>query len=110
MNKKEKGWSKPNNVVRFDLIQVERNGKKDCQCSAPNFLVNKENRRISCKHCGAIFDAFDAFLDVATRLTKRNDMMASWQKEADRITLEIENKKRELNQLNADIAAKRNQI
>lgn len=106
-NRKERAnlTNKPmGELVRFDLAQVERNTKKDCQCQVPKYVADMKNRRISCKGCGAILDPFDTFVDMADRLTMRNNLMERWSNQAKLLQLEIENKQKHLDDLKKEIA------
>lgn len=54
-------------IVRFDLVKINRGREKLCQCTAPCFEVDEENRIVSCKICGAILDPFEALIKLAER-------------------------------------------
>lgn len=51
-------------IVRFDLVKINRGREKLCQCTAPCFEVDEENRIVSCKICGAILDPFEALISL----------------------------------------------
>ena len=54
-------------IVRFDLVKINRGRETLCQCTAPCFEVDEENRIVSCKICGAILDPFEALIKLAER-------------------------------------------
>ena len=54
-------------LIRFDLLRINRNAKKDCTCKRPSYDLDTENRRVTCTECGAILDPFDALVLMAKR-------------------------------------------
>ena len=52
----------PSKIKDIDVIRLNRNLRKICKCQAPHFEVDTTNRLVTCKDCGAIWDAFDVLV------------------------------------------------
>ena len=72
-------------IVRFDLVKINRGREKLCQCTAPCFEVDEENRIVSCKICGAILDPFEALIKLAERQEKIKTYREEAEKEYSRM-------------------------
>ena len=57
-------------IVRFDLVKINRGREKLCKCVAPHFEIDTENRIVLCQNCGAILDPFEALVKLAERPEK----------------------------------------
>lgn len=55
----------PDKIVKLDQIRIERGMGKICKCKAKKFVVDTDNRRITCSSCGAPIDAYDAMYEMA---------------------------------------------
>lgn len=58
---------KKSELIRFDLLRINRNAKKDCTCKRPTYDLDVPNRRVTCTGCQAILDPFDALVKLAER-------------------------------------------
>lgn len=63
-------------IVRFDLVKINRGRDKLCRCVTPAYEVDTVNRIVTCMKCGAILDPFDAL----TRLAERPEKLMEAQK------------------------------
>lgn len=54
------------NIIQLDILRVERHKPRKCTCDKPKFLVDTENREVTCE-CGMAHDAFEALLNLAER-------------------------------------------
>lgn len=52
-------------VVRFDLLSINKNTQKLCECKYPHFELDIKNRMVRCIDCGAILDSFEALCKFA---------------------------------------------
>lgn len=73
----------PSNVIRLSTFKIDYQKQKRCECyrhsypkKQPSFVLDYQNREITCKHCGTVVDPIDAFEVLA----KEQD---GWQRELD---------------------------
>lgn len=57
-------------IVRFDLVKINRGREKLCQCVPPQLEIDTENRIVSCRKCGAVLDPFEALLKLVEHSEK----------------------------------------
>lgn len=69
---------KVDNIVRFDLLSINKNTQKLCKCKYPHFEMDEKNRMVRCRDCGAILDAFEALWRFADLI----EHLSEYQKEA----------------------------
>lgn len=55
----------PNKVIGIDQIRINRGIEKICKCDSRRFVVDTQNRRITCGSCGAIVDGYEAMYELA---------------------------------------------
>lgn len=67
----------PENVTRIDVLRVERDMAKLCQCREPTYTVDTTNRFVYCQTCGAIVDPFDALSKLARHYGRLNDQVTN---------------------------------
>lgn len=70
------------NVVRLDVVRVERGMMKPCRCFEPCYQLDMETRLVYCKGCGAIVDPFDALLGVSRGHERINEIIERMREEA----------------------------
>lgn len=63
----------PEKIVQLDQIRINRNLKKECNCSIKRYVVDTTNKRIFCQGCGTQVDPYDAMLDLANRHERINE-------------------------------------
>ena len=66
----------PENILRYDIIKVDRQRKKLCQCHlrhTPHYLIDSQNRIVECEDCGAIIDPFEAMFRLALSNERQDD-------------------------------------
>ena len=61
-------------IVRFDLVKINRGREKLCKCVVPHFEIDTENRIVLCQKCGAILDPFEALVKLAEHPEKMVEM------------------------------------
>jgi len=69
----------PEKVLRYDIIKVDRQRKKLCQCHllhTPHYVIDSQNRVVECADCGAIIDPFEAMFRLALSHERQN---AHWE-------------------------------
>ena len=47
-------------VIRFDLLKINKDSKRLCQCKTPKYEIDMINRMIRCTICQAYVDPFEA--------------------------------------------------
>ncbi|MDF2631410.1 MAG: hypothetical protein K0Q85_6 [Caproiciproducens sp.] len=62
----------PDNVIKFTTLKTDYGKKKHCTCYEyrrvwPQYIVDTQNREITCKLCGNVVDHFEAMLKIANR-------------------------------------------
>lgn len=55
----------PDKIIDIDILRINRNIHKRCQCSEKTFVVDPQNRAVYCGKCGAQVDAYDAMYYLA---------------------------------------------
>ena len=66
----------PDNVIDFDIARIVRGRKRICKCVNPHFELDPTNRIVICSDCGALWDPFNAFME----LIKNYERIASFEK------------------------------
>ena len=66
-------------IVRFDLVKINRGREKLCKCVVPHFEIDTENRIVLCQKCGAILDPFEARVKLAEHPEKMVEMQKRMQ-------------------------------
>lgn len=63
----------PSNVIQLSTFRVDYGKERHCECyrhsypkKKPSFVLDYNNREISCKHCGNVVDPIYAFEVLAT--------------------------------------------
>lgn len=73
MEKLQKKGAK-SNVVRLDLVRIERDRSRKCSCENPIYKVDVTNDSVECERCGASVEAINALKDVGTRFEEMNEI------------------------------------
>lgn len=55
----------PDKVVGLDQVRIARGLGKICQCQKRKFVLDTDNRRVTCRSCGAVVEPYEAILDLA---------------------------------------------
>ncbi|MEG0380334.1 MAG: hypothetical protein RR603_01390 [Kurthia sp.] len=93
----------PDKLIKLDQIRIERGMGKICKCVAKKFVIDTDNRRVTCSSCGAQLDAFDAMYAMASdweRIQKEMEIVFEQRKALNeykphlRIIKELESKTR----------------
>lgn len=74
----------PENVVRMEILQLNRNIEKHCKCATKKLIVDPTNRMVYCDKCKAYIDPFEAILYIATvrdDMQRETDRMLEYKKE-----------------------------
>lgn len=87
------------NVLRMDVIKVDRAKKKLCNCFCTKYTIDTENRLIYCDNCGAVVDPYDALLKFAEwgeRAAKQSEECINQLKFLQTEVSELRNKRQQL--------------
>ena len=57
-------------IISFTLFKVEKGREKICRCNPPHYIIDTENRIVTCEDCGATLDAFEALLSMCEYMGK----------------------------------------
>lgn len=60
----------PDKIKRFDVLRIEYNKKKLCQCFDPHYEIDFQNRLVYCTDCGAIVEPFDVLTHLANHYSR----------------------------------------
>lgn len=55
----------PDKIVQLETLRINRNVGKRCKCPKPNYVVDPDNREVTCGKCGSRVDPFDAMYTIA---------------------------------------------
>lgn len=55
----------PDKIIGLDQVRISRGLGKICKCNKRKFVIDTDNRRITCNSCGAVVDPYEAMLDLA---------------------------------------------
>lgn len=80
----------PDNVIKFTTLKTDRSKKKRCSCYDynrhwPQYVIDTENREITCELCGNVVDPFDAMLMLCRRGDKLEDQVNGLYRQAQEI-------------------------
>lgn len=64
-----------NNIVQIDILKLEYDYKKICQCKNINYEIDVQNRLVRCTSCGAIRDPFDVLVTMANNVDRINEQL-----------------------------------
>lgn len=67
----------PNKIIGLDQVRISRGLGKICKCENRAFVIDTDNRRVTCASCGAVIDPYDALYDLAYQDEKRNRQIES---------------------------------
>lgn len=62
----------PDKVIGLDQMRISRGMGKICKCDKRKFVIDTDNRRVTCSSCGAVVDPYDALYDLAHADEERN--------------------------------------
>ena len=62
----------PDKVIGLDQVRISRGLGKICKCDNRKFVIDTDNRRVTCNSCGAVVDPYDALYDLAFQDEQRN--------------------------------------
>lgn len=57
----------PDNIIDFTTLKIKYDREKICQCEEPTYLIDYQNRLVTCSQCGAYADPFDALVCLAEK-------------------------------------------
>jgi len=57
----------PDKILDFTTLKIKYDREKICQCEDPTYLIDFENRLVTCSQCGAYTDPFDALMCLAEK-------------------------------------------
>lgn len=55
----------PDKIIDLEVLRINRNIGKRCKCENRNFVVDTDNREITCGKCGAWVDPYEAIYELA---------------------------------------------
>lgn len=65
----------PDKIIGLDQMRISRGLGKVCKCKNRKFVIDTDNRRITCNGCGAVIDPYDALYDLAHQDEQRNNQV-----------------------------------
>ncbi|QDX93172.1 hypothetical protein EEL30_13165 [Brevibacillus laterosporus] len=65
----------PGKIVDIDVLRINRNSNKRCQCTEKTFVIDPQNRAINCGRCGAPVDPYEAMYYLATEQEQLRDQV-----------------------------------
>lgn len=55
----------PDKIIGLDQVRINRGIGKVCKCKQRKFVIDTDNRRVTCNGCGAVIDPYEALVDIA---------------------------------------------
>lgn len=65
----------PENIVRFDNLRIDYARKKLCECENPQYVIDAQNKLVSCQICGAILEPYVALENLARVLSRKENKL-----------------------------------
>lgn len=65
----------PDKVVRIDILRVNWNCEKICQCHNPHYVLDVAKRAVYCDDCKATIDPFEALVRLASSYSRASDQV-----------------------------------
>jgi len=62
----------PDKIIGLDQVRISRGLGKICKCENRKFVIDTDNRRVTCASCGAVIDPYDALYDLAYQYEEHN--------------------------------------
>ena len=63
----------PETLIQLDRVRIERGMGKICKCSNRKYLLDTDNRQVTCRSCGALIDSYDALLEMSRNWERINE-------------------------------------
>jgi len=60
----------PDKIIDFTVLKIKYDRQKICQCPNPTYIIDYENKFVTCSQCGAYIDPFDALVCLASKPEK----------------------------------------
>lgn len=65
----------PERIIGLDQVRISRGLGKICKCRDRKFVIDSDNRRVTCSSCGSVVDPYDALYDLAYQDERRVDQV-----------------------------------
>ena len=65
----------PEKIIGLDQMRIKRGLGKICKCEDRKFIIDTDNKRITCASCGSAVDPYDALYDLAYQDERRNTQL-----------------------------------
>lgn len=67
----------PNKVNRIDILRVDYGKRKLCECKNPHYVIDYENRIVTCEDCRAVVEPFEALYELAKHYDRLGNQVQS---------------------------------
>ncbi len=64
-----------NKIVQIDVLKLDYDFKKICNCEKNHFEIDVQNRLVRCMDCGAIIDPFEALMRIGKNFRRINEQV-----------------------------------
>lgn len=71
----------PNRIIGLDQVRIKRGLGKICKCEDRKFVIDTDNRRVTCASCGAAYDALYDLAHQAEEYTRQVERLLEQRKE-----------------------------
>lgn len=65
----------PDKVKRIDILRVDYGCRKLCECLSPHYVIDYENRLVTCSDCNAVVEPFQALYTLARRYERLGEQI-----------------------------------
>lgn len=62
----------PDKIIGLDQVRISRGLGKICKCQNRKFVIDTDNKRVTCASCGAVINPYDALYDLAYQYEEYN--------------------------------------
>lgn len=104
-------------LIYMDHLRVEHDLKRDCQCAAPAFVIDRSNNRVRCTKCRAILEPITVLIMMADQRERLNQTAKAQHEEYKKMVAmeqiyseKVAAKKRELATLDKEVAAAKKRL
>ncbi|MDM9944044.1 hypothetical protein [Clostridioides difficile] len=63
----------PDNIIEIELLRINRDNRKICECEERSFIVDTTNKSIHCSKCGIRVEAYEALYELALNCERLNN-------------------------------------
>jgi hypothetical protein len=67
----------PDKIIPITMLRVRWDKKKKCTCQCRSFVVDMQNKEVTCEDCGFVVQPFEAIAEMAIYCDRLNSQIES---------------------------------